>query len=204
MYSLLEPCVPQFISKKEDVAPAERGTAFHRVMECLDYNRCGSVDDIRGYIDELVDRNMMTRRQADAVNPQKVYDFCNSSIGARTAEAFRAGRLYREQPFVMGIPAGSIKIYQELADRYNVSYSLLDEETVLIQGVIDMYFEENGKVVLVDYKTDRVSGSNAEKILRDHYTIQLELYSEALERALGMEVSEKLIYSFTLDKAVNV
>ena len=57
-------------------------------------------DDIRGYIDELVDRNMMTRRQADAVNPQKVYDFCNSSIGARTAEAFRAGRLYREQPFV--------------------------------------------------------------------------------------------------------
>ena len=104
----------------------------------------------------------------------------------------------------MGIPAGSIKIYQELADRYNVSYSLLDEETVLIQGVIDMYFEENGKVVLVDYKTDRVSGSNAEKILRDHYTIQLELYSEALERALGMEVSEKLIYSFTLDKAVNV
>ncbi len=199
-----EPCVPQFISKKEEVAPAERGTAFHRVMECLDYNRCGSVDDIRGYIDELVDRNMMTRRQADAVNPQKVYDFCNSSIGARTAEAFRAGRLYREQPFVMGIPAGSIKIYQELADRYNVSYSLLDEETVLIQGVIDMYFEENGKVVLVDYKTDRVSGSNAEKILRDHYAIQLELYSEALERALGMEVSEKLIYSFTLDKAVNV
>lgn len=199
-----EPCIPQFISRKEAVAPAERGTAFHRVMECLDYNRTSCVEDITAYIKELAGSGLISGRQADVVEPDKIYRFCESDIGRRAAQAFREKRLYREQPFVMGIPAGSIKIYQELADNLNVSYETLDSETVLIQGVIDMYFEEDGRLILLDYKTDRVSGKNAEKILKEHYAIQLDFYARALENALGMKVSERLIYSFALDRTISV
>ena len=95
--------------------------------------------------------------------------------------------LYREAQFVMGIDGK--KVYDE------------GGEDVLIQGIIDVYFVEDGEIVLADYKTDRVD--SADKLI-DMYKIQLELYKDALEQITGKKVKEVIIYSVTLSEVINV
>ena len=85
------------------------------------------------------------------------------------------------------------------------SAAMLDDlwqgETVLVQGIIDAYFVEDGEIVLVDYKTDRVRRGQEQKLI-DLYHVQLEDYAQALERMTGKKVKEKIIYSFTLQKEI--
>ena len=102
-------------------------------------------------------------------------------------KAAKRGQLSLEQPFVLGISA----------DRLNNKFP--KEETVLIQGIIDAFFVEDGKIVLMDYKTDAVSSKQA---LIDRYELQLDYYREALEKITGMKVEQKLIYSFALNETV--
>ena len=78
---------------------------------------------------------------------------------------------------------------------------LWQEETVLVQGIIDAYFVEDGEIVLVDYKTDRVRRGQEQKLI-NLYHVQLEDYARALERMTGKKVKEKIIYSFTLQKEI--
>ena len=99
------------------------------------------------------------------------------------------GALFREQPFVLGIEA----------NRLNPEFP--KDETVLVQGIIDAYFIENGELILVDYKTDRVFDPQE---LRDRYQIQLDLYEQALSRITGMKVREKLIYSISLRRVISL
>ena len=105
------------------------------------------------------------------------------------AEADRKGQLFREQPFVLGIPASSM------------DSAFPKEETVLIQGIIDVFFEEEDGLVLMDYKTDRVSD---EKELAERYRVQLDYYEQALFRLTGKRVKQRLIYSFALEKEIEV
>lgn len=86
----------------------------------------------------------------------------------------------------MGVPVSIV--YPEIAG----------DETVLIQGIIDAYFEEDGAVILLDYKTDRVPVQNGAEILRKRYKRQLDDYQYALEQILQKTVRQKLIYSFAL------
>ncbi len=74
-------------------------------------------------------------------------------------------------------------------------------EMLLIQGIIDVFFEEEDGIVLLDYKTDSVSSGGE---LADRYRTQMELYQEAIERALGKTVKEKALYSFCLGEVVRV
>ena len=91
------------------------------------------------------------------------------------------GSVRREQPFVF------------------------EYEGQLIQGIIDLYFEEDGELVLVDYKTDRVMKDEAgEKELVKRYAIQLDYYAKALTQLTGKKVKEKIIYSFALGKELSV
>ena len=104
-------------------------------------------------------------------------------------QAQKEGRLHREQPFVMGYPA------RDLFDERG------EDETVLVQGIIDAYFLEGQDIVLVDYKTDYVRKGEEQKLV-DLYHIQLEDYAQALERMTGRKVKEKYIYSFALKKSI--
>ena len=74
------------------------------------------------------------------------------------------------------------------------------QDLQLVQGVIDLYFELDGQLYLVDYKTDRVKGAEGEKELRGRYQVQLDLYAQALEKASGQKVAFKYIYSFAMMK----
>ena len=115
--------------------------------------------------------------------------FLKTDLGWRMGEAFRRGDLYREKPFMMGISA------KDLSDKFP------EDEMVLIQGIIDAWFVENGEIVLLDYKTDRVKEAGE---LVNRYSIQLDLYKQALERTTNMKVKEVLIYSFGLSQVVKM
>jgi ATP-dependent helicase/nuclease subunit A len=115
-------------------------------------------------------------------------NFLQDSLAKRMHAAQQAGQLYREQPFVLGIPA----------NRLNPDFP--SEEKVLIQGIIDAFFVEDGEIVLVDYKTDRV---NTAKELWDRYETQLDHYEEALIKLMQMPVKERILYSFSLEKCVS-
>ena len=184
--------VPNFIGKEDKVKGTTRGSAYHRVMELIDFDKINS-DSSKEYIEELIEKEITSgkidREEASLVDANKVVTFFKSELGLRMCEAKRRGELYLEEPFVLSISA----------DRLDKKYP--KEESVLIQGIIDAFFIEDGKIVLMDYKTDAV---NNEEALIERYKVQLDYYSEALERIRGMKVAERLIYSFALAKTINI
>ena len=189
----LEPYIPKFIREKketeESYTGAARGTAYHRVMECLIYNRTDSDQDLKDQLKTLVESQKMSQAEADCVRISDLKYFLTSDLGKRMKAAFEAGVLFREQPFVISRSAAEIDPAWDA------------EERVLVQGIVDAYFLEKDAIVLVDYKTDYVKKGEEQK-LRDRYHTQLEDYAQALERMTGRAVKEKYIYSFALKKAI--
>jgi len=174
--------IPKFISGEEvKLAANERGSAYHRVMECLDYSVSVNLDGVKADINRMLETGKMNKLQVKSVNPRDISTFVQSDIGKRAASAVNSGRARREQPFVF------------------------EYEGQLIQGIIDMYFEEYGELVLIDYKTDRVDKSTAvEQELVKRYAIQLDYYAKTLAQLTGKCVKEKIIYSFALEKGIIV
>lgn len=101
--------------------------------------------------------------------------------------AARSGKLHKEQPFVFGVDAR--EVYPETDA----------DEVVLIQGIIDVYFEEEDGITVLDYKTDRVSDGQE---LVEKYQEQLHLYGRALQQMTEKPVKEKIIYSFFLREEI--
>lgn len=176
------PTIPKFISGSEETLRAnERGTAYHRVMECLDYNNVESFEDVQADIYRMLETERMSEVQINNINVKDIYTFVSSPIGKRVRAAAISGNMRREQPFVF------------------------EYDRQLVQGVIDLFIIEDGKIVIVDYKTDRVrKGEAGEKELIKRYSVQLDYYAKALSQLTGLEVKEKLIYSFTLGREINV
>ena len=174
--------IPKFISGEEvQLAANERGSAYHRVMECLDYSVSVNLDGVKADINRMLETGKMNELQVKSVNPWDINTFVQSDTGRRVANAVNCGSVRREQPFVF------------------------EYEGQLIQGIIDLYFEEDGEFVLVDYKTDRVmKGEAGEKELVRRYAIQLDYYAKALTQLTGKKVKEKIIYSFALGKELSV
>ena len=141
----LQPLIPRFIEakKEEGYTGAFRGTAYHRVMECLDYQRTDTQEKLRVQLEELVSLKKMEEKEAASVRIRDILHFVESALGHRMKAAALQKKLFREQPFVIARKAS------ELEGEWQC------EEDVLVQGIIDAYFIENDEIVLVDYKTDR-------------------------------------------------
>lgn len=178
------PYIPKFMLEEEILGGAARGNAFHKVMELLDFGREG---DVSGQIRRMVEEERLSREYAAAVSVPAIERFLDTGLARRMREAEGRGCLYREQPFVLGLPA------HELNEKFP------SQELVLIQGIIDVYFEEDGELVVADYKTDRVS---APQELTDRYRKQLEYYERALVQITGKRVKERVIYSFGLGQEI--
>ena len=189
----IQPIVPRFIEEKkeEGYTGALRGTAYHRVMECLDYGHAGSQEEIRSQLKEWVELKQMEEKEAASVRILDICHFVESSLGQRMKTASEKKLLFREQPFVIARKAS------ELDPQWQC------EEDVLVQGIIDGYFIEDEEIVLVDYKTDFVRRGEEQKLI-DRYHVQLEDYAQALERMTGRKVRERYIYSFTLGEAFSL
>ena len=136
----------------------------------------------------MTESKLIDEENANLVEPEKIMTFLSSDLGARMCQADTRDELHVEEPFVLGVAA----------NRLDAKFP--EEERVLIQGIIDAFFYENGKIVLMDYKTDAVKKAQE---LVDRYKTQLDYYEEALTRITGIEVVERLIYSFALGETIS-
>lgn len=185
------PLIPAFLQGERPISGAARGTVYHRVMECLDFAGLakGGRPDVPALLLELADRGYLHREETELVDPKKIAAFLDAPLARRMMRAAEAGRLFREQQFVLDVAA----------DRIRADWGA--GEHVLVQGIIDAYFIEDGRIVLIDYKTDFVKREKASSLYQK-YAVQLDYYQTALERLVHLPVSEKMIYSFCLDCAV--
>ena len=199
------PYVPNFVEKRtEENQGALRGTAVHRAMECMDFSEMERRIEERGIaredkdglrtlvcerLKELLQENKIDEEMHGLILPEKIAGFFTKNISKRMAQAAERKELFLEKPFVLGKPAKEIDSGKQSG------------ELVLIQGIVDVFFIENGKIVVLDYKTDRV---NKKEQLIGRYKTQLELYAEALAKVFEVEIGEKLIYSFALEDTIEV
>ena len=176
--------LPAFMSKN-GLTPAQRGTANHKFMELADF----SDSDIEAQLERFVEEGKLTSAQAQAVDKEKMRVFFESDICRRIRAS---SEVYREKPFTCEMTAGEIYpgVTRKAAD-----------ETVIIEGVADIAFVENGKLGIVDYKTDY---NVTKDKLRLRYSGQLGIYAQCLEKTLGIEVKETCIYSFFLGETVKI
>lgn len=177
------PLLPKFLQEEETLRGASRGSAYHKFLELLDFTKDYDMESLK---EELVckqEQGLLTKEMAACIRSRDILSFLQSEIGRRVQSASRNGRCHMEQPFVLGLTARDV--YPEQAS----------EETILVQGIIDLYLEEDDGLVILDYKTDRVSEPEE---LTKRYQTQLHYYAKALERITGKTVKERIIYSFAL------
>ncbi len=193
---LKKPLFIQNEEEKEKISGTERGTIVHLVMEVLDLKNVSSVNDIKSQIRGFVSKGIITEKQASIVNPYKIYKFFASNIGKRM---LNAEIINREKSIYAQVNMKDIYIYEKLIN--NDDKKLYDNESVMLRGIVDAYFEEDNQIVLVDYKTDFVNEENINQII-EKYKKQLDLYADIIETLTGKSVKEKCIYLFGVDEAV--
>lgn len=186
--SALEFSKPEFLRNdgEQKLTGAQKGTLVHMCMQKLNPKVEYDLNKIKQLINELYEKQIITKKELEAINPYKILEFTQSSIWK---EIRGAKEVYKEKPFYINIPAK--EIYQEDI-----------EENILVQGIIDLYYiDKNDNLVLVDYKTDYVEAGNENELI-EKYKKQLELYQKALEKALQRKVYKKVIYSVKLGKSL--
>ena len=177
-------CKPKFLAGKAALTGAERGTAIHLAMQYLDFSDVGEEESVRAQIEKMRTQRKLTDEQARAVDVRAIVRFLQSPLAARIRRSESVRREYR------------FSLLRPVREFANVDA----DDAVLLQGVVDCFFEEGGELVVVDFKTDRVSHDNLEERAA-HYRPQLEAYSMALARVTGKRVKEKLLYFFSADHA---
>ena len=177
---------PSFASK-DHLTPAERGTALHTFMQYANFQKLEN--DFEEELERVKSKGFLNDRTAAAVEKEKVLAFVHSNIGKRI---FASDNVMREEKFSILAPAR--KFNKDLKGS-------LGEEQVFLQGIADCIFEEDGGLVLVDYKTDR---GVTEQDLIDRHTSQLMAYKEVLSECEPLPITEAYVYSFYLGKEVKV
>ena len=181
------PLLPKFLQEEGALLGASRGNAYHKFLECLDFAKDYDEKSLKEALEWQQSKGILSKEMATAIRVSDILHFLNSEVGQRIKKASQEGGCHREQPFVLGLSAKDIYPEQESG------------ETILVQGIIDLYFEEEGDLVVLDYKTDWVSTPDD---LKKRYRSQLEYYAMALQRLTGKKVKEKVIYSFALGKEI--
>lgn len=178
--------VPSFMFKNE-MTPAMRGTATHKLFEVCNMENCSK--DFDGEVANLINSGKLSEQQGKAINRESVKSFFNSDLYKRMSTC---QKLYKEQKFTVSVSLS--EVYSDVPEEFR------DEKTV-IQGVIDCAFIENGEVVVVDYKTDNIK---FEQELVERYYPQLKIYQRAAREIFNLPIKETLIYSLNLRKEVKI
>ena len=190
-----EPYIPAFMREEETILGTQYGTAVHKAMELFSFaeeyaTEGNHIEQIQAEKDSWIAQGRVLKQEIDCVSPKKIAIFLKSSLAQDMIQAKKRNELFKEQPFVLGISA----------DKLDSKFP--STETVLIQGVIDaFYYDENGDIVLLDYKTDKVK--KVEELV-ERYKAQLDYYQEALEQITGKKVMKRYIYSFRLNEEIEV
>ncbi len=186
IFTEIEFNMPDFISDKSDnISGAKRGTIYHCVFEHMDFLNINTKNDIKLEIQNMIDSRILTEKEAQVINIDRIYAFVKSDLYKRIQ---KSEGIYKEIPFMMNMKASEI---------YGDEYKEVDNN-IAVRGIIDLYFIEKGNIILVDYKTDTVKNHNLNSLV-EKYRVQLELYKKALQDNTGMNVSECIIYSVSED-----
>ncbi len=186
---------PKFLKEEKGLTAAEKGTAVHFVMRKINLDKVSSLNEIKEQIQELYDNEFILEEEMKAVNPYKILSFFKSDLGKMMIEVHKKGeKVYRELPFYTEI--SSMDIDKSLDKKYK-------NEKVRLQGIIDCFFEYDGEIILLDYKTDYVP-KGKEKIFKEKYLKQIDYYSDALFKIMGRKVSKRYLYSFYLEKVISI
>lgn len=173
--------------EKNGLTAGHVGTVTHSVLEKMDFGSLCNMEreeilkSLEDLLESMVRGEYLTRDEAEAVDLMKLCEFAGSELGKRIGEAHRRGCLFREKPF-------------------NIRMDV-DGEEALVQGIIDCFFIENGRAVLVDYKT--TAPRNVPGI-KERYSIQMDIYKNAIKGAMGLEVSESYLYLTNLGLTVDM
>ncbi|MBC2580809.1 helicase-exonuclease AddAB subunit AddA [Clostridium sp. DJ247] len=174
---------PSFLEKSQTMSSAERGTIMHFVMQHIDLYKTSSAEEIQQQIKSLVNREFITEAESKVIRADYILKFFQSSLGKRMKSS---KKIYREFPFFVEIP--STELYKELPE------DIYKEEKILLQGIIDCYFEEDEEIVLVDYKTDFVDSIES---IKEKYELQVHYYTRALSKITGKNIKNKYLYLFS-------
>lgn len=178
---------PLFMQEKA-LSPAEIGTAMHMVMQHIDFTAPVNRETILQFLEQMVKRELLTEEQASVIEPDLICSFFASELGTRMKAA---AKLSREVPFSLALPAK--EAYADWQE---------EDETVLVQGIIDCLFEDEKGLVLVDYKTDAITDrfrggfAEARPILENRYKVQIDLYTRAVEEIYKRPVAERYLFFF--------
>lgn len=172
---------PKFMQEDKKISNAEKGTLVHLCIQRLDERKDYELKDIQNMILNLVEKEIITQNEADAIDVNLIYQYTKSQL---FEELRQAKEVHKEQPFYINIPAKDV-----------VSEAENSKKNILVQGIIDLYYiDKNDNLVLIDFKTDYISNEpNAKEKILEKYKVQLEIYKTALEQALGRKVNKTAI-----------
>lgn len=180
-----------FGDKVHKMTAAEKGNVYHTIMEHIDFHAAvkGGISYIEEACCELVSKEILMQEEIDAIKLENIAGFFASDLGVRCAEKAKCGKLNREKPFTM-----------EFEDA--------EKGLILVQGIIDCYFEDEDGLVIVDYKSNWIDESLAFEAeadrIRNIYKGQLDLYSKALESATGLATKERYLFLLAAGKSITV
>ena len=183
---------PLFLEERKGLSAAEKGTALHFVMQHLDINNGLDNASIKEQIESMVEKDLITKEQAHAISVEKIYGFFKSPLGKRM---LASDNVQREVPFNVEIPCHELFL-EMIEEKYR-------DETILLQGIIDCYFEESDGLVLIDYKTDYVPLGQSHVII-ERYRVQIEYYARTLTILTGKTIKEKYIYMFSTGETITM
>lgn len=180
--------IPTFMEEEEKISASKKGTLMHLFLQKIDLKKQYSKEELEILKQELVAKNIISLEEAKFINLFKIQSFLNSKL----AETLRQAKVIeKEKAFCFKMNAK--EVFEEAK-----------KETILVQGIIDLYAVfDDGKIILIDYKTDFVEDGN-EQILVKKYQNQLNIYKQALENALERKVDEVYIYSLYLNKEIKI
>ena len=160
-------------------------------MQFIDFSKTNSIAEIKDELDRLEENYFITKAQREAVEPAVINSLFESDFGKRLKNS---KKIQREKRFSILISAAKLK---ELTGE-DIAEPI--DENLILQGVIDCIFEENDRLVLVDFKTDKCK----ENELIDRYKVQIKLYNYALKEITGKYPYKSYIYSFYLQKEIEI
>ena len=199
---------PLFMEPERGLSAAHKGTVMHFVMQHLDLGKLSGINsdmdmlqEIRSQLISMKDKELLTQAEAESVRLKAIATFFTTSVGKLMLTMHES--IHRETAF--NIEIKSSEVYGGMAKKGASKESLPDEdlskedmfdkETMLLQGVIDCWFETNEGLLLLDYKTDFVPPDGSE-LIRQRYKVQIDYYTKALERITGKRVNERYLYLF--------
>lgn len=173
---------PNFDKRK--LTASEVGIAHHMFMQVCDFDNCNSIEGIKDEIIRLRENRLLTELQAECIVSEHILQFFNSAIYSRLKNSEFSMREYKFSCLM-----SANEIYGDVAY----------DEQIMLQGVIDCLFEENGKIIIIDYKTSKNDFNNIDK-----YTMQMQIYKKACVKILAKPCENAVLYFFGSGREVPI